>query len=118
MGSIWEKAFGKKNAKSNAIRELAEEIIDYKNDYGYQNIAEVVIQVGSSHNFTKEMDCVAPIHKSWTAAEELDVLDDAIMKAIAEQGKKNNGDSDNGGMLGHKLARVCKQKVDFRGEIV
>ena len=75
MASIWEKTFGKRNAKKNVARELSEKIIEYKNDYGYETIAEAVVQVGNSYEFAKDMDHAAPIYAVWRSAKELNVLD-------------------------------------------
>lgn len=96
MASIWEKTFGKRNAKKNVTRELSEKIIEYKNDYGYETIAEAVVQVGNSYEFAKDMDHAAPIYAVWRSAKGLNVLDMAVMRAIKEQeyDDRNNDDSD------------------------
>ena len=97
MASIWEKTFGKRNAKKNVTRELSEKIIEYKKAYGYETITEAVVQVGNSYEFAKDMDHAAPIYAVWRSAKELNVLDTAVMRAITEQDKyedRNNDDSD------------------------
>ena len=93
MASIWGKTFGKRNAKKNVTRELSEKIIEYKNDYGYETIAEAVVQVGNSYEFAKDMDHAAPIYAVWRSAKELNVLDMAVMRAITEQDKYEDGDN-------------------------
>lgn len=95
MASIWEKTFGKRNAKKNVTRELSEKIIEYKNAYGYETIAEAVVQVGNSYEFAKDMDHAAPIYAVWRSAKELDVLDVAVMKAITEQDKYEDESDSN-----------------------
>ena len=95
MASIWEKTFGKRNAKKNVARELSEKIIEYKNDYGYETIAEAVVQVGNSYEFAKDMDHAAPIYAVWRSAKELNVLDVAVMRAITEQDKYEDESDDN-----------------------
>ncbi|PWT34265.1 hypothetical protein DKZ29_09860 [Limosilactobacillus reuteri] len=95
MASIWKKTFGKRNAKRNVTRELSEKIIEYKNDYGYETIAEAVVQVGNSYEFAKDMDHAAPIYAVWRSAKELNVLDEAVMRAITEQDKYEDGSNDN-----------------------
>lgn len=96
MASIWEKTFGKRNAKKNVTRELSEKIIEYKNAYGYETIAEAVVQVGNSYEFAKDMDHAAPIYAVWRSAKELNVLDVAVMRAITEQDKyEDESDSNN-----------------------
>lgn len=95
MASIWEKTFGKRNAKRNVTRELSEKIIEYKNDYGYETIAEAVVQVGNSYEFAKDMDHAAPIYAVWRSAKELNVLDEAVMRAITEQDKYEDESNDN-----------------------
>lgn len=95
MASIWEKTFGKRNAKKNVIRELSEKIIEYKNAYGYETIAEAVVQVGNSYEFAKDMDHAAPIYAVWRSAKELNVLDVAVMRAITEQDKYDEDKSDS-----------------------
>jgi hypothetical protein len=92
MASIWEKTFGKRNAKKNVTRELSEKIIEYKNDYGYETIAEAVAQVGNSYEFAKDMDHAAPIYAVWRSAKELNVLDVAGIRAITEQDKYEDED--------------------------
>lgn len=95
MASIWEKTFGKRNAKKNVTRELSEKIIEYKNAYGYETIAEAVVQVGNSYEFAKDMDHAAPIYAVWRSAKELNVLDVAVMRAITEQDKYENESDSN-----------------------
>ena len=95
MASIWEKTFGKRNAKKNVARELSEKIIEYKNDYGYETIAEAVVQVGNSYEFAKDMDHAAPIYAVWRSAKELNVLDMAVMRAITEQDKYEDESDSN-----------------------
>lgn len=95
MASIWEKTFGKRNAKKNVTRELSEKIIEYKNDYGYETIAEAVVQVGNSYEFAKDMDHAAPIYAVWRSAKELNVLDVAVMRAITEQDKYEDESDSN-----------------------
>ena len=95
MASIWEKTFGKRNAKKNVTRELSEKIIEYKNAYGYETIAEAVVQVGNSCEFAKDMDHAAPIYAVWRSAKELNVLDVAVMRAITEQDKYENESDSN-----------------------
>ena len=96
MASIWEKTFGKRNAKRNVTRELSEKIIEYKNAYGYETIAEAVVQIGNSYEFAKDMDHAAPIYAVWRSAKELNVLDVAVMRAITEQDKyEDESDSNN-----------------------
>ena len=95
MASIWEKTFGKRNAKKNVTRELSQKIIEYKNDYGYETIAEAVVQVGNSYEFAKDMDHAAPIYAVWRSAKELNVLDMAVMRAITEQDKYEDESGDN-----------------------
>lgn len=95
MASIWEKTFGKRNAKKNVTRELSEKIIEYKNAYGYETIAEAVVQVGNSYEFAKDMDHAAPIYAVWRKAKELNVLDVAVMRAITEQDKYEDESDSN-----------------------
>lgn len=95
MASIWEKTFGKRNAKKNVTRELSEKIIEYKNAYGYETIAEAVVQVGNSYEFAKDMDHAAPIYAVWRSAKELNVLDVAVMRAITEQDKYEDESDSN-----------------------
>lgn len=95
MASIWEKTFGKRNAKKNITRELSEKIIEYKNAYGYETIAEAVAQVGNSYEFAKDMDHAAPIYAVWRKAKELNVLDVAVMRAITEQDKYEDESDSN-----------------------
>ncbi|PWT34462.1 hypothetical protein DKZ29_09035 [Limosilactobacillus reuteri] len=105
MASIWKKTFGKRNAKKNVARELSEKIIEYKNDYGYETIAEAVVQVGNSYEFAKDMDHAAPIYAVWRSAKELNVLDVAVMRAITEQDKyedesdSNDNSDDHSGLV-------------------
>ncbi|MBW3350634.1 hypothetical protein [Limosilactobacillus reuteri] len=95
MASIWEKTFGKRNAKKNVTRELSEKIIEYKNAYGYETIAEAVVQVGNSYEFAKDMDHAAPIYAVWRKAKELNALDVAVMRAITEQDKYEDESDSN-----------------------
>ncbi len=95
MASIWEKTFGKRNAKRNVTRELSEKIIEYKNAYGYETITEAVVQVGNSYEFAKDMDHAAPIYAVWRNAKELNVLDVAVIRAITEQDKYEDGSDSN-----------------------
>lgn len=95
MASIWEKTFGKRNAKKNVTRELSEKIIEYKNAYGYETIAEAVVQVGNSYEFAKDMDHAAPIYTTWSEARDLGVLDEAVMRAITEQDKYEDESDSN-----------------------
>ena len=101
MASIWEKTFGKRNAKKNVARELSEKIIEYKNDYGYETIAEAVVQVGNSYEFAKDMDHAAPIYAVWRSAKELNVLDMAVMRAITEQDKYEDESDSNDNSYDH-----------------
>lgn len=105
MASIWEKTFGKRNKKKNLVRELSEEIINYKKAYGYQTIAEAVVQVGNSYVFAKDMDHSAPIYTTWSEARDLGVLDEAVMRAITEQDKYTDESDSNDNSDDHaKLA--------------
>lgn len=88
--SIWQKAFGKFNHKLDTIRRLSDAIIDMKNIYGCASIAETIVALGHSRSFAKflqdadEREC-AWVWRLWDEAEELAVLDEAVIRAIEHQ---------------------------------
>lgn len=97
MPSIWEKTFGKFNHKRDVVRRLSEELIDYKNDFNYHSIAESIVSIGENYNYAMKLDKPRHIYPLWHEADNLGVLDKAVVRAIEHQNDyDNDGDDDSG----------------------
>lgn len=95
MPSIWEKTFGKFNHKRDVIRQLSEELIDYKNEFNYQSVAESVVSIGRNYDYAIRLDNPRQICTLWREADDLGVLDKAVVRAIERQNGHDDGDDDD-----------------------
>ena len=96
MPSIWEKTFGKFNHKRDVVRRLSEELIDYKNDFNYQSIAETIVSIGENYDYAMKLDKPRQVYPLWREADDLGALDRAVVRAIDRQNDRNNDDDDGG----------------------
>lgn len=95
MPSIWEKTFGKFNHKRDVIRQLSEELIDYKNEFNYQSVAESVVSIGRNYDYAIRLDNPRQIYTLWREADDLGVLDKAVVRAIERQNGHDDGNDDD-----------------------
>lgn len=95
MPSIWEKTFGKFNHKRDVIRQLSEELIEYKEEFNYQSIAESVVSIGRNYDYAIRLDNPRQIYTLWREADDLGALDKAVVRAIERQNGHDDGNDDD-----------------------
>lgn len=95
MPSIWEKTFGKFNHKRDVIRRLSEELIDYRNEFNYQSITESIVSIGENYDYAIRLDKPRQIYSLWREADDLRVLDKAVVRAIEHQNDHDGGNDDD-----------------------
>lgn len=106
MPSIWEKTFGKFNHKRDVVRRLSEELIDYKNEFNYQSIAETIVSIGENYDYAMKLDKPRQTYILWREADDLGVLDKAVVRAVEHQNDHDDGNDDEGATLSGTLAGV------------
>lgn len=103
MLSIWERAFGKFNHKRDVIHRLSEELIEYKNEFCYTTIAETIISIGQNYDYAIRLDKPREIYRLWREADDLEVLDKAVVRAIERQHEPT--DNDDGSKMPERVGR-------------
>lgn len=109
MQSIWEKTFGKFNHKRDVIRQLSEELINYKNEFNYQSIAKSIVAIGKNYDYAMRLDKPRQIYSLWREADDLGVLDKAVVRAIEHQ--NGHDDDDDGGIVARQSLLTTQLNV-------
>lgn len=109
MPSIWEKTFGKFNHKRDVIRQLSEELINYENEFNYQSIAKSIVAIGKNYDYAMRLDKPRQIYSLWREADDLGVLDKAVVRAIEHQ--NGHDDDDDGGIVARQSLLTTQLNV-------